>query len=314
MSATTKDRTAPTSADVTAGATGGPTSPPTRRRRQHYRGPLALSTGTLVFRYTVLSIVAILFLIPFWVMVKFSLATNESVQSPDFVFLPIPPSFDNYINVFGDPAFWAAMRGSALMAVLQTGLSIVIAAMAGYGLARIRSRFSNLVLAITLLVLMIPSATTFIPNFIIVASLGWVGTLQGLVVPTLFAAFTVFMFRQAFLNFPRELEEAGRLDGLTNLGVFARIVVPNVIPFAAALTVLGFVGSWNSFLWPLVVAGQGFGISTVQVYLSTFLTAQTFDYTGLFAAALVSMLPMLVVFFALQRLLVRGVAETGLTG
>ncbi|GAA2752431.1 carbohydrate ABC transporter permease [Amnibacterium kyonggiense] len=285
-----------------------------RTRTHHYRGPLRPSGGNLVARYVVLGVVAVLFLIPFWVLIKISLMTNDDISKPNFVFLPIPPHVENYLTVLGDPGFQQALLGSVVMAVVSTTLTIAIAAMAGYGLARVPSRLSKPVFALTLLVLMVPSATTFIPNYIIVASFGWVGTLQGLIIPTLFAAFTVFLFRQAFLNFPRELEEAGKLDGLRHFGVFLRIVMPNQIAFVASLTVLGFVGNWNSFLWPLVISGDGFGITTLQVYLSTFLTAQTFDYTGLFATAVLSMVPLVIVFFTMQRFLVRGIAETGMTG
>jgi multiple sugar transport system permease protein len=285
-----------------------------RPRGAHYRGPLRPSGAALTVRYIILGIVTVLFLIPFWVLLKFAFTTNDKVSSPEFVVFPVPPQFGNLVTVVTDPAFQAALFGSLVMAITTTALTLVIAAFAGYGLARVPSRFSNLVFAIVLLVLMVPSATTFIPNYIIVASLGWVGTLQGLIVPTLFAAFTVFLFRQAFLNFPRELEEAGKLDGLRHFGVFLRIVMPNQAAFTASLAVLGFVGSWNAFLWPLVISGDGFGVTTLQVYLSTFLTAQTFDYTGLFTAALLSMVPLIIVFFTLQRFLVRGIAETGMTG
>jgi len=305
MTATFQEASAPSSTRSAA-------SP--RARRAHYRGPLRPSGPGLTVRYVILGIVTVLFLIPFWVLLKFALATNDQVSSSAFVLFPAPPHFENLVNVLVDPDFQTALFGSLVMAITTTVLTLVIAAMAGYGLARVPSRFSTLVFAIVLVVLMVPSATTFIPNYIIVASLGWVGTLQGLIVPTLFAAFTVFLFRQAFLNFPRELEEAGKLDGLRHFGVFLRVVMPNQLAFTASLAVLGFVGSWNAFLWPLVISGDGFGVTTLQVYLSTFLTAQTFDYTGLFAAALLSMLPLVIVFFTLQRFLVRGIAETGMTG
>lgn len=274
----------------------------------------AIRTGGNVARYSAVTIVSLLFLLPFYIMVKTAVSPAADIASRTFVLWPSEPDWSSFSRVLEDPTFLRSMVNSALMAVVLTGGQIVIAAMAGYAMARIPNRAAKPLFSATIVVLLIPAATTFLPNFLIVASLGWVDSLRGLIIPGLFSAFNVFLFRQFFLNFPKELEEAGRLDGLGYFGVFRRIVVPNTLAFASALTVLGFVGAWNAFLWPIVVAGGGSGAVTVQVYLSSFLTAQTFDYSGLFAAALLSLVPVLLVFLLLQRWLVRGVAETGMGG
>lgn len=270
-------------------------------------------TAMLTLRYIVLGVLAIIFLIPFYVMLKTGLSTTADISSPNFQFFPAHPNWSKITETLSDPDFQTGLKNSAIIAVLGTAGQIVLGAMAGYGLARIPNRASKALFAGVLGVLLIPAATTFLPNFLIVVQFGWVSTLRGLIIPTLFSAFNVFLFRQFFLGFPKELEEAGRIDGLGYFGTFWRIVVPNTLPFAAALTVLGFVASWNAFLWPLVVGGSSTS-TTVQIYLSSFLTAQTFDYPGLFMAALLSLVPLLIVFFVLQRFLVRGVAETGITG
>ncbi|WP_336630909.1 MULTISPECIES: carbohydrate ABC transporter permease [unclassified Microbacterium] len=268
----------------------------------------------LALRYLVLSVLAVLFLLPLYIMVKTAISSPMDVASKTFVWWPADPDWTKFGDVLADPDFSQAMLTSTIMAIAMTVGQIVIGALAGYALARIPNRAAGPLLALTMVMLLIPAATTFLPNFLIVSSLGWLNTLEGLVIPTLFLAFNVFLFRQFFLSFPKELEEAGKLDGLGYVGTFLRIVVPNSLAFASALTVLGFVGAWNAFLWPLVVAGSGAGSFTVQVYLSSFLTAQTFDFTGLFAAGLLAALPVLVVFILLQKWLVRGVAETGLGG
>jgi multiple sugar transport system permease protein len=140
-----------------------------------------------------------------------------------------------------------------------------------------------------------------------------VNSYQGIIVPVLFSGFTAFLFRQYFLNFPRELEEAGRIDGLGYLGVYWRIVVPNSLSFFAAISVITVVHSWNQFLWPLVV-GQDQDMWTVQVSLSTLMTAQTINLHQVFMAALISIVPLVLVFVFLQRYLVQGVAESGIKG
>jgi multiple sugar transport system permease protein len=164
-----------------------------------------------------------------------------------------------------------------------------------------------------LVTLMIPSAVIFVPTYVIVSYLGWVSTLQGLVVPGIFSGFTTFLFRQFFLGFPRELEEAGRVDGLGYWGVFWRVVVPNSYGIIAALSVITFIASWNAFLWPLVV-GQDASAWTVQVVLSNFLNAQVLNLHELFIGSAIAILPLVIVFFFLQRYIVEGYKQSGLKG
>lgn len=268
----------------------------------------------VVLRYAVASFLALVFLLPFYAMIKTALSTNEEIYSQDFVLWPSAPQWQRVPELLSDPRYLEALMNSAIMAVVSTSLSILIASLAGYALVRIPNRAAKPMFILVIVVLLVPATTAFVPNFIIVASLGWIGTLQGLIVPGLFSAFNVFLFRQFYVNFPREIEEAAYIDGAGFFRTFFRIVFPNTLPFASALTVLGLIGSWNAFLWPLVVAGDGQNAMTVQIYLSSFLTAQTFDYGGLFMAATVSLIPVLLVFFVLQRYLVAGIAATGLKG
>ena len=279
----------------------------------HIVGQRRSSVGR-VLRYAVASVLALIFLIPFYAMVKTALSTNDEIYSQDFVFWPSDPQWQRIPELFADPRYLDALMNSAIMAVVSTSLSILIASLAGYALVRIPNRAAKPMFTLVIVVLLVPATTAFVPNFIIVASLGWIGTLQGLIVPGLFSAFNVFLFRQFYVNFPREIEEAAYIDGAGFFRTFFRVVFPNTLPFASALTVLGLIGSWNAFLWPLVVAGDGQNAMTVQIYLSSFLTAQTFDYGGLFMAATVSLIPVLLVFFVLQRYLVAGIAATGLEG
>lgn len=271
-------------------------------------------SASLLLRYAIASVLALVFLVPFYAMIKTALSTNDEIYSRDFVLWPSDPQWGRIPELLTDSRFLEALQNSAIMAIVSTSLSILIASLAGYALVRIPHRAAKPMFMLVIVVLLVPAATAFVPNFIIVASLGWIGTLQGLIVPGLFSAFNVFLFRQFYVNFPREIEEAAYIDGAGYFRTFFRIVFPNTLPFASALTVLGLIGSWNAFLWPLVVAGDGQNATTVQIYLSSFLTAQTFDYGGLFMAATLSLIPVLAVFFVLQRYLVAGIAATGLKG
>ena len=279
------------------------------------KGP---SVGTLIsaiLRYALLVVLALLFLLPFYLIVRNGLATEREITSPNWTFFPTTLHFENIQELFNDSEvpFLDGMTNSAIIGILQTLGQIFISMLAGYGLARIPYRWANQIFYTILVTLMIPSAVIFVPTYVIVSYLGWVSTLQGLVVPGLFSGFTTFLFRQFFLGFPHELEEAGRVDGLGYWGVFWRIVVPNSYGIIAALSVITFIASWNAFLWPLVV-GQDASAWTVQVVLSNFLNAQVLNLHELFIGAAIAILPLLAVFFVLQRYIVEGYKQSGVKG
>ncbi|HEY4003975.1 MAG TPA: carbohydrate ABC transporter permease [Pseudonocardia sp.] len=264
-------------------------------------------------RLVALVALAVLFLVPFYLLLRNGLATEADITSPGWTFFPRSLRWENIGELFDDPAVGMphALWNSALIAVLTTAGTLLLASMAGYGLARIPYPYANQVFYAILASLMIPSAVTFVPTFVLVSSLGWVSTLRGLVVPTLFSAFAAFFFRQYFLGFPRELEDAAAMDGLGYWRTFAYVVVPNSRPAFAAIGTIVFIGSWNSFLWPLVI-GQDQSAWTVQVVLSTFATEQTVNLHELFIASAVSIMPLLVVFLVLQRHIVASVERSGI--
>ncbi|GAA1971423.1 carbohydrate ABC transporter permease [Amycolatopsis minnesotensis] len=268
-----------------------------------------------VFRWVALVIAAVLFLLPFYLLLRNGLSTREEITAPGWTLFPRALHWENFTELFSDEnvPFLRSILNSTVVATLQTAGQLVLCSMAGYGLARIPYRHSKKVLYAIIATLMIPTSVTFVPSFVVVSSLGWISDLRGLIIPGLFSAFTVFLFRQYFIDFPKELEEAGRLDGLGYWGVFRRIVLPNSLAFVSALAVINFIGSWNAFLWPLVIA-QDPSSWTVQVALSGLLTSQNPRINLLFLAGVVSILPIVLVFAFLQRYLVRGVAETGLKG
>jgi multiple sugar transport system permease protein len=266
-------------------------------------------------RYVALVIAAALFLVPFYLIIRNALAADSEITAPGWTLFPSTIHWENFGELFTDPSvnLLQALGNSAIVAISQTVGMLLLCSMAGYGLARIPYRYATPIFYAVLVTLMIPPAVTFIPSFIIVSQLRWVDTYQGIIVPVLFSGFTTFLFRQYFLNFPSSLEEAARLDGLGYFGAFWRIVVPNSGAFFSAIAVITFINNWNQFLWPLII-GQDSSKWTVQVALSTFLTAQTINLHELFLAAAVSIAPLVLVFVLLQRYLVQGVAETGIKG
>lgn len=268
-----------------------------------------------VLLYAMLIFLSILFLIPFYIILRNGLMTQPQITAPDWVWLPTTLHFENLDKLFNDPlaSMATGLRNSLLIAVTQVIGQMLFASMAGYGLARIPYRYSNIVFYVFLVTLMIPGAVTFVPKYVVVSYLGLVNTLQGIILPDLFNVFAVFLFRQFYLNFPRELEEAGRVDGLNYWGIYWRLLMPNSQVILVSLGVLTFINSWNSFLWPLII-GHDSSTWTVQVVLSTFLTAQTINLPALFMGAAVGIFPLVVIFIVLQRYIVQGVARSGITG
>ncbi len=291
-----------------------PATQTTLQRGAPARKPLSRYIGPAL-QYLLLILLAILFLIPFYIIFRNALLTQREITSFDWVWLPLPPQFGNFMALFNDPSapMLTGLRNSAVISVIQTLGQMLIASMAGYGLARIPYRWSNQVFFLMLVTLMIPGAVTFVPLFVIVAGLGWVNSFQGLIVPGLFNTFAVFLFRQFYLDFPRDLEDAGWVDGLGYWGIYRYILLPNSIGILVALGAIAFIGSWNAFLWPLVI-GQTPSWWTVQIVLSTFLTAQTINLPALFMGAAVAILPLIVLFLFLQRYIVEGVRISGIKG
>ena len=272
----------------------------------------AARVGTAA-RYVALVVGAVLFLVPFYLVLRNGLSSEADITAPDWRLLPKTLQWGNIGELFSDPAvpMTRSLVNSVAISVTQTVGVLILSGLAGYGLARIPYRHANAVFYLILTTLLIPAAVTFVPSFVLVSTLGWVSTPRGLIIPGLFQAFATFLFRQYFLGFPREIEEAARLDGLGYWGTFWRVVVPNSTGFIAAIGTITFIGTWNAFLWPLVI-GQDQSSWTVQIALSTFLTAQTINLHELFVAAAIAVAPLMVMFIFLQRWIVEGVERSGI--
>jgi len=282
-----------------------------RPRRDRFRRALRWTP-----RYLILIPCAILFLIPFYILFKSAGMTQAEILGLKWTWFAKDPQYLKNLQVLlADPVapVIGGLINSFIVSTITVIGSLAFASLAGYALARIPSRWSRPMLFLVVITLMIPSATSFLPLYVIVADLGWVNTFQGLIVPGLFSVFNVFLFRQHFLGFPREIEEAGIIDGLTQWGVFRRLVVPTSHGIFLSLGTLTFLASWNSFLWPLVV-GTSSSKWTIQVVLSTFITAQIINLPSLFMGALVAIIPILILFVFLQRYLVDGFKRSGISG
>ncbi|MFI6599360.1 carbohydrate ABC transporter permease [Nonomuraea sp. NPDC050536] len=260
-------------------------------------------------------LLTLVFLTPFYVMLRNALMDSQSLTAPRWTWWPSTMHWENFTSLFSDPTLHMgqALANSLLIAAITAPASTLLASAAGFALARIPVPGRGIMLTLVVATLMIPGSVTFVPTFVVVGSLGGVNTLWGIIAPGLFNPFAVLLFRNFYLQFPREIEEAGRLDGLGWLGLYRRIALPSSSAMLASLGALAFIDSWNSFLWPLVI-GQDPSAWTAQIALSTFLTSQTINLPGLFAGAVVTITPLVVMFLVAQRHIVEGIATSGLKG
>ncbi len=274
-----------------------------------------LAAISVTLRYLLLIVLSLIFLFPFYIMVRNALSTNAEIVSFNWVWWPNEMQWSNFTNLFNTREFnmRLGLRNSAILALVNLVFQTLFASMAGYALARIPFKGANIAFAIILMTLMVPAAVTFVPTYVVVSKLGGINTLWGIVVPGLFSAFATFLFRQFYLDFPKDLEEAGRLDGLSYYGLYFRLLLPNSLGIMAALGVLSFINNWNAFLWPSIV-GQSPETRTVQVVLSAFLTSQTINLPALFMGAVVGALPLVIIFLFMQRFIVQGVRMSGIKG
>jgi multiple sugar transport system permease protein len=276
-----------------------------RRSYSRFIGP--------TLRYLMLIPLALLFLFPFYLIVRNALMTQPEITGPEWQWWPHTPKWDNFNVLFDSAPMAHGLRNSAILAGVNLVFQTLFASMAGYALARIPARGSSVAFFVILSTLMVPSAVTFVPSYVVVSWLGGVNTLWGIVVPGLFNAFATFLFRQFYLDFPLEIEEAGRLDGLGYFGIYRGLILPNSLGIMMALGILSFIYSWNAFLWPLVM-GRYPSTATVQIVLSTFLTAQTINLPMLFMGAAVGAAPLVIIFLIMQRYIVQGVRLSGIKG
>ncbi|MFD0340281.1 carbohydrate ABC transporter permease [Streptomyces sp. NPDC127117] len=260
-------------------------------------------------------LLTVVFLAPFYLMLRNALMDTQGLTSPDWTWWPSTMHWENFSALFSDPTLnlGQALGNSLLIAAITAPVSTLLASAAGYALARIPVPGRGVLLALVVATLMIPGSATFVPTFVVVGSMGGVNTLWGIIAPGLFNPFAVLLFRNFYLQFPSEIEEAGRLDGLGWLGLYRRIALPSSGAMLASLGALAFIDSWNAFLWPLVI-GQDPSAWTAQIALSTFLTSQNINLPGLFAGAVVTIAPLVAMFLVAQRYIVEGIATSGLKG
>jgi len=265
-----------------------------------------------VFAYLVLGLGLIVVTSPFVWMALSSVKGEGEIRRVPPTWLPEAPTLDNFRELFDRLDFAQFFTNSLVVAIAVTLGNLIFCSMLGYALAKFEFAGRKVLFWLVLGTLMIPGMVTLVPLFVLVANMGMVNSYMGLILPFLAAPFGVFLMRQFFLAMPDELIDAARVDGAGEFRIFYKIVMPLAKPALAVLAILTFLGSWNSFLWPLVVATTE-DKYTLPVALALYSTGQNqTDYGLLLAGAVVVVVPILVLFLLLQRYFVQGVTMTGI--
>ncbi|WP_404444314.1 carbohydrate ABC transporter permease [Sutcliffiella horikoshii] len=253
---------------------------------------------------------AIVMLFPFVWMILTSLKTYaESIQVPP-VMIPEDFQWGNYQEVFTLLPFFKFMMNTFIITVLRTAGQLFLCSLAAYAFARIVFPGRNLLFVLALSVLMVPGQVFLLPQYMIMVKLGWLNTLQAVVVPGLFSAFGTFLLRQFFMGLPKELEEAARLDGCNHFQIYWRIMLPLAKPGLIALGIFTILWSWNELMWPMIVNSSPEAM-TLAVGLSSLQGQYGTNYPILMAGSFLAVLPMLILFIILQKQFIEGIAITG---
>ncbi len=256
---------------------------------------------------------AVVMLVPLlWMLITSVETLNETRHFPP-VLVPGSIQWKNYTQVVEIAPFGRWFLNTLIVTTASVLGNLLFCSLAGYAFARIRFFGREVTFLLVLATLMIPFQVVMIPTFLIVKKLGLIDTLGALIVPNLCGAFGVFLLRQFFRTLPVELEEAARIDGASRLGVLFKIVLPLSAPALATLAVITFMWTWNDFLWPLITIYSEQNM-TLQLGLTTFQGSHQTNTNLLMAANVMSMLPVLLLFFAAQRYFIRGIATSGLKG
>jgi multiple sugar transport system permease protein len=249
---------------------------------------------------------------PFVWMILSSFKTTQELRREPTRWIPEDPTLQNYRDLFDRLDFPRYFFNSTFVAIAVTAGNLLFCSMMGYALAKLEFPGKRVLFAVVLATLMIPGVVTLVPLFVLVSNFNLTNTYAGLILPTVVGAFGVFLMRQFMLGIPDELLDAARVDGAGEYRIFLRVVLPLCGPALATLGVLTFLGSWNNFFWPLVVASSE-DMYTLPVALALFSIGQQESNVALqMAGATVVVLPVVILFFAMPRFVIQGIATTGL--
>lgn len=275
---------------------------------------MSRSRHSTLLLYLFLGGVAVIMLIPLlWlVSTAFKSGSENIFQFPPQLW-PSQPTWDNFIEVWQTNPFGRYLLNSVIVATLTVALNLIFCALAAYPLARLQFWGRDLIFTSIIATIMIPFQIVMIPLYILTVQLGLRNTYLGVIFPAIASAFGIFLLRQAFQGVPKELEEAARMDGCSELGIWWYVMIPAIRPALVTLAIFVFIGSWSDFLWPLIVLDRP-EYYTLPLGVATLAGTFSLDWRLIAAGSVISIAPILAFFLVMQHYIVPSEAGSGLKG
>lgn len=258
----------------------------------------------LIPAYIFLIIVSFISVFPLLWMISASTNTSLEVARGKIMFGTY--ALENFRKLISEQNLWGAMKNSAIYAVVQTVASLFICSLAGFGFELYHDKGKDRLFGILLLAMMVPQVATMVPLFKMMSQLGFLNTVWGFILPSLSTPFLIMMFRQNSRNFPLDLMQAARIDGLSEVGIFFRMYVPIMKSTYAAAAVITFMNAWNAYLWPKVVLNKA-EAQTMPMLIANLSAGYSIDYGVLMMGVLFCSIPTMIVFFVLQKQFAEGI-------
>lgn len=264
--------------------------------------------------YFLLGAIAVVMLFPLlWLLSTSLKSPTENIFSFPPQLIPETPTLQNFVTVWQNHPFGRYLFNSTLIAVLTVVFNLLFCALAAYPLARLDFRGRDIIFATVVSTIMIPFQIVMIPLFVLTVQLGLRNTYLGIIFPSLASAFGIFLLRQAFQGVPKELEEAGRIDGCSELGIWWHIMIPAVRPALLTLAIFVFIGSWSDFLWPLIVIDRP-EFYTLPLGVATLAGQFSLDWRLVAAGSIISLLPVMILFAFVQQYIIPTDSGSGVKG
>ena len=261
--------------------------------------------------FSILMTISVVFIIPyFWMLSNSFKGTKELLMDPKHL-LPVKFTLDGYKKVLLDAPFFSWLRNSLIITISNTLAVLFTSSIVGFVFSKFKFRFSNFLFWLLLASMMIPGQVTMIPSFILLSALGFYNSISALIIPAFVSAFGIFLCRQFIDEIPREIIESAKIEGANSFQIYWKIILPMIQPCIGALAIFTFLANWNEYLGPLIMLSSVENM-TLPLALSYFNSMHTTNMSATMAASSMIMVPVTLVFLALQKYFIKGIAMTGM--
>lgn len=264
--------------------------------------------------YAILSVIGVLFALPFVWLISTSLKADHQLFVMPPIWIPNPVKWSNYQDALNYIPFWLYLKNTLIITVPSTIGMLISSSLVAYGFSRVQWPGRDVVFILVLATMMLPYQVTMIPLFIVFRNLGWIGTFKPLVIPAFFGGpFYIFLLRQFYLTLPMEISDAAKIDGCSEFGIYARIILPLSKPALSTVALFSIMAYWNDFLAPLIYLEDDTKY-TLALGLQQFQRQYGMEWAMLMATSVIITLPIIILFFLTQKTFVQGIALTGMKG